>query len=164
MWCFIAICVQERVCMIVKMLERHHQAGRAVRGKVSVNLVCQLWPCLLALYIQVKWLWTQTHYYLKDRLALFPTPAQFSVACSTEKWERAWYNFSHEWGYGQGKYMQKWVTCKPRKSSPARTHWRTTTELKDGSTQRRFYVALHETVERTASFTNPRQWRHTATL
>ena len=30
-------------------------------------------------------------------IALFPGPAQLSVACSTEKQERAWYLFSCEW-------------------------------------------------------------------
>jgi len=30
-------------------------------------------------------------------LALYPDPAQLSVTCSTEKWERAWYLFSCEW-------------------------------------------------------------------
>ena len=29
-------------------------------------------------------------------VALFPGPAQLSIACSTVKWERAWYLFSHE--------------------------------------------------------------------
>ena len=29
-------------------------------------------------------------------LASFPGPTQISVACSTEKWERAWYNLSRE--------------------------------------------------------------------
>ena len=32
------------------------------------------------------------------RIASFPGPTQLSVTCSTEKWERAWYLFSREWG------------------------------------------------------------------
>ena len=30
-------------------------------------------------------------------LASYPGPAQLSIAIGTEKWERAWYLFSHEW-------------------------------------------------------------------
>ena len=31
------------------------------------------------------------------KLASFPGPTQLSIAISTEKWEWAWYLFSHEW-------------------------------------------------------------------
>ena len=34
------------------------------------------------------------------KLASFPGPAHLSVACSTEKRERAWYIFSREWRHG----------------------------------------------------------------
>ena len=34
----------------------------------------------------------------KYMVASFPGPTQLSVASSTEKWERAWYNLSHDVG------------------------------------------------------------------
>ena len=48
---------------------------------------------------------------------------------------------------------------KPPKTLPACTHAleHDYSESKDGTARRRFYVALHETVGRTESFTKPRQ-------
>ena len=109
--------------------------------------------------------WSQGQMKPKGSVASFPGPHPAShTAYCTVKWERAWYIFSHEWHHGQDKLCKCECHVNHKQLCP---HAHTRAQLfrvKDGSTRRHFYVALHETVGRTESFTKPRQWRHTATI
>ena len=48
-----------------------------------------------------------------------------------------------------GRIIQTWASCKPQTTSPTARTGRDYSESKDGSTWRRFFVALHKTVGKT---------------